>query len=170
MKERLDLLWDEFHLPIWATEFDWNWRNSVDFGDHSYHAEVIDNFYRLMYSHQVQKESIFYSSAYFNFLHFFQSIHGILSWTMNTLDENNIPNKAGEAYINLYNQQWRSSQLITPTTDSTSVAFRGFHGDYEVVIKRNSDILGQFNFNLDQDLNFDCIEDLILGSIQCFNA
>ena len=71
MKERLDLLWDEFHLPIWATEFDWNWRNSVDFGDHSYHAEVIDNFYRLMYSHQVQKESIFYSSAYFNFLHFF---------------------------------------------------------------------------------------------------
>ena len=53
MKERLDLLWEEFHLPIWATEFDWNWHEAADFGDHSYHAEVLDNFYRLMFSHQV---------------------------------------------------------------------------------------------------------------------
>ena len=53
MKTRLDLLWEEFHLPIWATEFDWNWQETADFGDHSYHAEVLDNFYRLMFSHQV---------------------------------------------------------------------------------------------------------------------
>ena len=53
MKERLDLLWEEFQLPIWATEFDWNWHEAADFGDHSYHAEVLENFYRLMFSHQV---------------------------------------------------------------------------------------------------------------------
>ena len=54
MKERLDLLWEEFHLPIWVTEFDWNGEGSQDFGDHSHHAEVLDNFYRLMFSHQVR--------------------------------------------------------------------------------------------------------------------
>ena len=55
MKDRLDLLWEEFQLPIWATEFDWNWHGAADFGDHSYHAEVLDNFYRLMFSHQVDQ-------------------------------------------------------------------------------------------------------------------
>lgn len=54
MKARLDLLWEEFRLPIWATEFDWNWHQAADFGDHSYHAEVLDSFYRLMFSHQVK--------------------------------------------------------------------------------------------------------------------
>ena len=60
MKERLDSLWEEFHLPIWATEFDWNWHEAADFGDHSYHAEVLDNFYRLMFSHQVGPPYPFY--------------------------------------------------------------------------------------------------------------
>ena len=63
MKKRLDLLWEEFHLPIWPTEFDWNWHESADFGDHSYHAQVIDSFYRLMFSHQVQFSTVQYSTV-----------------------------------------------------------------------------------------------------------
>ena len=39
-----DLLWNEFHIPMWITEFDWNGNNG---GDHSHHAEELDNFYRL---------------------------------------------------------------------------------------------------------------------------
>ena len=66
MKERLDLLWEEFHLPIWPTEFDWNWHESADFGDHSYHAQVLDSFYRLMFSHQVQYSTVQYSTVHSN--------------------------------------------------------------------------------------------------------
>ena len=54
MKERLDTLWEEFHLPIWVTEFDWNADQTADFGDHSKHAEILENFYRLTFSHQVR--------------------------------------------------------------------------------------------------------------------
>ena len=53
IKERIDLLWSEFRLPIWVTEFDWNGDLSVDFGDHSLHAEILENFHRLMFSHEV---------------------------------------------------------------------------------------------------------------------
>lgn len=53
MKERVDLLWTEFQLPIWVTEFDWNGDLSVDFGDHSLHAQVLEDFHRLMFSHEV---------------------------------------------------------------------------------------------------------------------
>ena len=53
IKYHVDLLWEEFKLPIWVTEFDWNADKSVDFGDHSYHAEQLENFYRLMFSHEV---------------------------------------------------------------------------------------------------------------------
>ena len=31
MKERLDTLWAEFHLPIWITEFDWNADGTANF-------------------------------------------------------------------------------------------------------------------------------------------
>ena len=53
IKERIDLLWNEFKLPIWITEFDWNGDLSADFGDHSLHAEILENFHRLMFSHEV---------------------------------------------------------------------------------------------------------------------
>ena len=60
MKERLDTLWEEFKLPIWITEFDWNGDQTADFGDHSRHAEILDSFYRLTFSHQVGGRDKFY--------------------------------------------------------------------------------------------------------------
>ena len=53
IKERVDLLWTEFQLPIWVTEFDWNGDLSADFGDHSHHAQILEDFHRLMFSHEV---------------------------------------------------------------------------------------------------------------------
>ena len=54
--ERIDVLWSEFHLPIWVTEFDWNGDLSADFGDHTQHAEILENLHRLMFSHEVLYE------------------------------------------------------------------------------------------------------------------
>ena len=53
IKYRVDQLGEEFQLPIWVTEFDWNAGHEVDMGDHEYHAEQVDKFYRLMFSHEV---------------------------------------------------------------------------------------------------------------------
>ena len=36
-----------------VTEFDWNGNGNADWGDHSVHAEQLENFYRLMFSHEV---------------------------------------------------------------------------------------------------------------------
>ena len=146
MKERLDTLWQEFHLPIWVTEFDWNADGTADFGDHSLHAEILENFYRLMFSHQ--------------------AVAGILSWKTNTLDTENSPNKAGQAYINLYHQEWRSDLVLRPTLSDT-VAFRGFQGQYEVRIKRDDLVLARLEFTLEGDRSFDCVADIILDTIIC---
>ena len=43
--------WNTFGLPIWATEF--TWRNPGGAGgDHSAHAEELENYYRLLMSLQ----------------------------------------------------------------------------------------------------------------------
>ena len=53
IKYHVDLLWEEFKLPIMITEFDWNGNNEVDMEDHTVHAEQVEKFYRLMFSHEV---------------------------------------------------------------------------------------------------------------------
>ena len=146
MKQRLDTLWQEFHLPIWVTEFDWNADETADFGDHSLHAEILENFYRLMFSHP--------------------AVAGILSWRTNTLEADNTPNKAGQAYINLYHQEWRSDQVLRPAQSNTA-AFRGFRGGYEVRIKRGDQVLAEMEFTLEGDRTFDCVADIILETIIC---
>ena len=47
------MLWEEFQLPIWITEFDWNGEGDIDWGDHSQHADILEDFYRLMFSLEV---------------------------------------------------------------------------------------------------------------------
>jgi len=82
IKRHVDLLWEEFNLPIWVTEFDWNANNDVNMGDHSLHAEQIHNFYTLMFS--------------------LEAVHGVISWNMNIVDEvTSEPNKAGQEYLRL---------------------------------------------------------------------
>ena len=59
MKTNVDRLWEEFHLPLWITEFDWNRKEDVDFGDHSVHAQRLEDFYRLMFSLEVSTIFVF---------------------------------------------------------------------------------------------------------------
>ena len=63
------------------------------------------------------------------------------------------PNKAGDAYINLYHNDWRSSQTLQPTTASE---FRGFMGDYNINIKKGGQTIETITFNLNQDTVIDC--------------
>ena len=62
IKYHVDQLWEEFKLPIWITEFDWNADKSVEFGDHTFHAEQLEKFYRLMFSHEVSSVFVIYTT------------------------------------------------------------------------------------------------------------
>ena len=58
IQKRLDALWTEFKLPIWITEFDWNangWDGDgdIEWGDHTIHAQVLEDFYTFMFSQEV---------------------------------------------------------------------------------------------------------------------
>ena len=56
VKQRIEMLWTEFGIPLWITEFDWNGDlddSHVGWGDHTFHAEVLTDFYRLMFSQEV---------------------------------------------------------------------------------------------------------------------
>ena len=58
IKQRVQSLWQEFQLPLWITEFDWNGEGDVEWGDHSRHAEIVTDFYRLMFSQEVSNLSV----------------------------------------------------------------------------------------------------------------
>ena len=56
VKQRLEMLWSEFGIPMWVTEFDWNGdldQPQVAWGDHTVHAQALTDFYRLMFSQEV---------------------------------------------------------------------------------------------------------------------
>ena len=144
IKERVETLSEEFNLPIWITEFDWNGDESAEFGDHSRHAEIVEDFYRLMFS--------------------LEAVEGIVAWRTNTLASDMTPNKAGLAYINLYHQHWRSSQSLVPD-QTTEASFRGFRGDYSIRIKKDGEVLARIEFPLDGDVTFDCVSQL--NSLNC---
>jgi len=140
IKRHVDLLWEEFQLPIWVTEFDWNANNDVDMGDHTLHAEQIHNFYTLMFS--------------------LEAVHGILSWNMNIVDEvTTEPNKAGQEYLRLTKEEWSSSQTLSPsaTQDKATFMFRGFKGYYSFRFHLNGEQYGD-------TMNITIMEDKI---IQC---
>ena len=80
IKERVELLHQEFNIPIWVTEFDWNGDESVEFGDHSRHAEIVENFYRLMFSLEV---SLCFSFIRLNFEPQFPRVH---FWTQGSFE------------------------------------------------------------------------------------
>ena len=95
------MLWEEFKLPIWVTEFDWNANNDVEMGDHTVHAEQIHNFYTLMFSLEVSFQGVLVSKNLSSYL-YIKAVHGILMWNLNIVDEaTSEPNKAGQEYLRL---------------------------------------------------------------------
>ena len=94
-----------------------------------------------------------------------KAVEGIVSWRTNTLDGDNNPNKAGEAYIKLYQEEWRTSQelAVSPSTAATA-SFSGFRGDYTVRIMTDGSEIKNLKFTLEENISFKCVG---LASLNC---
>lgn len=96
-----------------------------------------------------------------------KAVEGIVSWRTNTLDGENKPNKAGEAYIKLYQEEWRTSQELA-VSPSTTASFSGFRGDYTVRIMKDGSVAKEIKFTLDGNISIRCVKDgLDLDSLNC---
>ena len=73
------------------------------------------------------------------------------------LDENNLPNKAGEAHIRLFHEEWMTKMTIHADSNEDGYFFRGFMGDYNLKILRGSTIIGEIEFKLDNDMEILCV-------------
>jgi len=116
----------QFDLPIWVTEFDWGALGP----DHSDHAVQLENFYRLLFS-LPQVEGLVMGAFWDKDHHLkFKERPEIVE------GENMEPNKAGEAFLRLMQEEWRSSWTGKPlTTDVNGLGYamgRVFRGDYVV--------------------------------------
>jgi len=142
-KNRVEALYQEFGLPIWITEFDWNAKGTINDPDHVNHAKQVEDFYRIMYS--------------------LQPIQGIMMWGFqkefgSLVDENSVPNLAGEAYRRLYHDEWRTNLVLDGSGDEFN--FRGFRGDYAMSILNGEGVLvDNFEFSVTEDTNVVCIND-----------
>ena len=83
-----------------------------------------------------------------------------MSWLCDELlDSNNLPNKAGEAYIRLFHEEWMTKMTIQAYRNEDGYFFKGFMGDYNLKILQGSTIIGEIEFKLDHDLEIFCIGD-----------
>lgn len=122
VEQSLDMLWQEFHLPIWVTEFTFD--NTFN-DNYTTFADQLEKFYKLIMSHE--------------------GVGGILMWgfwdkahyrpsSAIVNGDNFQVNKAGEAYIRLYHETFRTKAVIIPKLNKHGalVHFRGFQGEYTV--------------------------------------
>ena len=75
-------------------------------------------------------------------------------WRLNILDEDNLPNNAGKAYVNLYHGEWRTNEI--KAIDPQGLEIRGFKGDYTLELKKGELVLGTLDFNFNDDLEIEC--------------
>ena len=75
-------------------------------------------------------------------------------WRLNILDEENLPNNAGKAYVNLYHGEWRTNEINA--IDPQGLEVRGFKGDYTLELKRGEEVLDTLDFILNDDLEIEC--------------
>lgn len=131
VKHRLDKI-AEAGIPIWITE--------MSVSDHDDHkkAEAIENLLTLYFSHP--------------------SVHGVLFWgfwdgdighNVNALatGANVTPNAAGLRYQQL-RQSWTSNFRQSLAHARDGLSFRGFHGEYELKVKKNGHVIETKTFSL----------------------
>lgn len=135
IKKRVDLLWNEFGLPIWVTEFTWSPGGLSD-PDHKIHATQLENYYRLMFSHE--------------------GVGGMLMWHFGKEGRHNIvnpvtmePNAAGQAYLRLYHQEWRTKEVLESSNGNFD--FRGFMGTYNLKLWEDNKLLKDWNMDIEKD-------------------
>ena len=104
-----EIFW--FRIPMWVTEFDWN--GDLDEPDvpwdYEEYARILDDFYTLMFSQEVTQLLVFIVKIFIK-VSSIKGIFGIVAWKRTTFDfVSKTPNVAGEAYLRLYNDQWRTT-------------------------------------------------------------
>lgn len=123
IKARLDTM-AKFGLPLKITEFDMK----------------VDNF-NLSEQQQANEYSKMYRMAFSH-----PAVESILQWDFcdtwaynagaGIISENKIPKIAADSIYNLIHEQWNTD--IRDTTNSEGIlAFKGFYGDYEVIVTIN---------------------------------
>ena len=68
-----------------------------------------------------------------------------------------LPNKAGETYMKLIHEEWKTKFMTQIKNGKDHYDLRGFMGDYTLKIMKESTILDEFEFKLDSDLDIFCI-------------
>ena len=81
-------------------------------------------------------------------------------------DDTKSPNKAGQAYLRLYNEEWRSTGGLSPAAEDTT-SLRGFLGDYRIRILRDDHVLADFQTSLEDNMEIDCIHEVLADQIDC---
>ncbi|XP_023333584.1 uncharacterized protein LOC111705317 isoform X1 [Eurytemora carolleeae] len=148
-KERIEILHQEFGIPIWITEFDWNEEGIAADPEKLKLGRELEDFYRVMFS--------------------LEGVEGIMMWGFQrdyfSLVENDLtPNKAGEAYIRLFHEEWRSNMVVPG--EQNQFDFRGFRGDYAISILSGDGVLvDDLRFTVDQDTELTCT--LTNGQLTC---
>lgn len=119
-------------LPLWVTELD------VYETDAHVRADHYETVLRLFFSHP--------------------SVEGIVFWGFwdhHTLDRTSsladgpdvVLNEAGHRYLHLVKEEW-STHVNMSLTSGPQFDLRGFKGDYEVVVRRNGEVVKTLNFSL----------------------
>jgi hypothetical protein len=71
------------------------------------------------------------------------------------LIKNNIllqPNKAGKVIVDLITKEWNTTKEFTPNAASFNQNFRAIHGNYQVTIETNGQVVKQGQFYVDKDI------------------
>ncbi|XP_067666748.1 uncharacterized protein [Haliotis asinina] len=119
MKLRLDQL-GAVGLPLWTTEMD------VVVHDENTRADWYDTALRMLFSHPAVEGIIFWG---------FWSVHHWRGPDAALVSGNSYHiNAAGKRYLNLIHQEW-STHVTHRLTSGTHFNIRGFHGEYDVIVR-----------------------------------
>lgn len=80
-------------------------------------------------------------------------------WNLNIIDsETSEPNKAGEEFIRLTQEEWMSNMLVEPTVLETGVGFhfRGFKGNYILRVVQGGEEVGEVEVEVTEDTTINC--------------
>ncbi|XP_046546498.1 exoglucanase XynX-like [Haliotis rubra] len=119
MKLRLDHL-GAVGLPLWTTEMD------VVVHDENTRADWYDTALRMLFSHPAVEGIIFW--GFWSVNHWRGPDAALVSGNSYHI------NAAGKRYLNLIHQEW-STHVTHRLTSGTQFNIRGFHGDYDIIVR-----------------------------------
>ncbi|XP_059087514.1 anti-sigma-I factor RsgI6-like [Tigriopus californicus] len=149
-EDAFNKMWNEFHLPMWITEFDWQGSHG---GDHAQHASELVNFYNLAMSHEGMGGIMMWG--------FWDQAH----WRPDAAiayGDDVTPNEAGYAYMDLYQNSYRTNDAFSAsmrTANELEFNFRGFRGEYELsLVNEHGRSVHKFDetFTIEEDVEIQC--------------